>query len=110
MLYILFTTGQCNLKCKYCGGSFPENQVPWKVKYPLSHLKNFIVSDAEPTIAFYGGEPLLNVEYIRKVMENLPGAKFIIQTNGLLARKLELKYWARFDAILLSFTILDPKS
>lgn len=102
MLYILLTTGQCNLKCEYCGGSFPKNLVPWKVTYPLSHLKSFISNDPDPIIAFYGGEPLLNAEYVREIMKNFPDAKFVIQTNGLLARKLESEYWSKFDVILLS--------
>ena len=102
MLYILFTTGQCNLKCKYCGGSFPPNLVPWKTTYPTSQLKSFIFDDPEPTIAFYGGEPLLNVKFIRDVMEDFPEAKFVIQSNGILARSLEPEYWLRFDAVLLS--------
>jgi len=102
MLYIVFTTGQCNLRCKYCGGSFPTNLVPWKVKYPISHLEKFISDDPEPIIAFYGGEPLLNARFIREVMEDFPDAKFVIQSNGTLARRLEPEYWLRFDAVLLS--------
>ncbi|MCR6669553.1 MAG: putative peptide-modifying radical SAM/SPASM domain-containing protein, partial [archaeon YNP-WB-040] len=39
MLYILHTTGQCNLKCKYCGGSFPQKLVPWKIEYNIEDLK-----------------------------------------------------------------------
>jgi len=102
MLYILFTTGKCNLKCKYCGGSFPPNLVPWKIKYSVGHLNRFISGDPEPIIAFYGGEPLLNVKFIERVMEEFPGAKFVIQSNGTLGRRLEPEYWLKFNAVLLS--------
>jgi len=102
VLYILFTTGQCNLKCKYCGGSFPPNLVPWKIEYSLTDLETFISDDPEPIIAFYGGEPLVNVEFIKEVMGRFPHAKFVIQSNGILARRLEPEYWLRFDAVLLS--------
>jgi len=100
MLYIVLTTGQCNLRCKYCGGSFHPNLVPWEIKYSADRLREFISSDPDPIIAFYGGEPLLNVEFIREVMKC--SAKFVIQTNGTLIRRLEPEYWLRFDAVLLS--------
>jgi len=102
MLYIVFTTGQCNLRCKYCGGSFPQNLVPWKIRYPISHLKRFVSEDPKPTIAFYGGEPLLNARFIKEVMDELPNVKFVVQSNGILTRTLEPEYWLRFDAVLLS--------
>lgn len=102
MLYIVFTTGQCNLKCKYCGGSFPPERVPWEVEYPIDYLKEFISEDPDPIIAFYGGEPLLNADYIVEVMDEIPYARFVIQTNGTIAEALKPDYWLRFDAVLLS--------
>lgn len=100
MLYIVLTTGQCNLRCKYCGGSFPANLIPWEIKYPVDRFRKFISDDPDPVVAFYGGEPLLNVKYIREAMED--SAKFVIQTNGTLVRRLEPEYWLKFDAVLLS--------
>ena len=102
MLYIVFTTGRCNLRCRYCGGSFPQNLVPWAVEYPIDYLRRFISDDAEPTIAFYGGEPLLNNGFIEQIMDEFTGCKFVIQSNGTLTRKLEPDYWLKFDSILLS--------
>ena len=102
MLYIVLTTGRCNLACRYCGGSFPPSVVPWEVQYDLEDLLNLVRPDPDPVIAFYGGEPLLNPSFIREVMDSLPGARFVIQTNGLLVRSLEPEYWRRFDAVLLS--------
>lgn len=102
MLYIVFTTGKCNLKCEYCGGSFPSSVVPWNVKYDIEELKRFLDSDPDPIICFYGGEPLLNVKFIRKVMDKISECKFVIQTNGTLIKQLDPQYWIRFEAILLS--------
>jgi len=102
VLYIVFTTGRCNLRCRYCGGSFPQNLVPWAVEYPIDYLRRFISDDAEPTIAFYGGEPLLNIGFIEQIMVEFTGCKFVIQSNGTQTRKLEPDYWLRFDSILLS--------
>ena len=102
MLYIVYTTGQCNLQCTYCGGSFPKHVVPWRVKYPLKSLVKFIYEDPEAIIAFYGGEPLINQKFIRKVMDSIDCAKLAIQTNATLIHRLDEKYWRRFDAVLLS--------
>ncbi len=101
MLYILFATGACNLRCSYCGGSIPRDLVPWKVNYDINELKKLLSDDPEPVIAFYGGEPLLNPEFIMRVMDSF-NAKFVIQTNGTLVRRLPEDYWRRFDAVLMS--------
>lgn len=102
MLYILYATGKCNLKCKYCGGSFKENEVPWKVQYELNDLKRLVECDNDATIAFYGGEPLLNSKFIIEVMENVKVKRFVIQTNGTLVFNLPKEYWKMFDAVLIS--------
>ncbi len=102
MLYIVLTTGRCNLSCRYCGGSFPPALVPWEVQYELEDLRRLVEQDPNAIIAFYGGEPLLNPQFIRAVMDNVRAERFVIQTNGLLVRSLDPEYWRRFDAVLLS--------
>ncbi|MCS7097536.1 MAG: TIGR04084 family radical SAM/SPASM domain-containing protein [Candidatus Methanomethyliaceae archaeon] len=102
MLFFIITTGMCNLNCKYCGGSFPEKYVPYRIKYELNRLRDFIEQDKDAVIAFYGGEPLLNYQFIKNVMDKVEAKKFVIQTNGLLYEKLSMDYWQKFDAVLLS--------
>lgn len=101
MLIFVLTTGKCNLECSYCGGSFPERSVPFKTTYDLSLAKRFIQSDPNPIVAFYGGEPLINTEVIRGLMDSVR-AKYVIQTNGTLVDSLSPDYWARMDAVLIS--------
>ena len=101
MLYIIHTTGQCNLKCKYCGGSFPKQIVPWEIKYNIDSIKE-IAEREEIDICFYGGEPLLNTEFIKEVIKSVPAKRFAIQTNGLLLKKFTPKFWKSFDTVLLS--------
>ena len=101
LLFFVLTTGKCNLRCKYCGGSFPEERVPAMPTYELSLLKELIENDPEPIVAFYGGEPLIQAGVIRQVMDNIE-AKFLIQTNGTLWDNLDWDYWRRMDAVLLS--------
>jgi len=59
MLYIIFLTGVCNLHCRYCGGTIPEEVMPHEIQYEIRDLRRFIEKDPDVTVAFYGGEPLL---------------------------------------------------
>ncbi|MGC8566484.1 MAG: TIGR04084 family radical SAM/SPASM domain-containing protein [Caldisphaera sp.] len=102
MLWILTATGQCNLKCDYCGGSFPNNIVPWKINYDINKLKKLIEKDNNPIIIFYGGEPLLNPKFIIDVLNNINAKRFGIQTNGLLIKNLPNYYWKKINVALLS--------
>ena len=61
-----------------------------------------LAEDPEPIVAFYGGEPLLNPEFIEEVMDEARQARFVVQTNATLIEALPAKYWRRFDAALLS--------
>ena len=101
-LYFVLTTGRCNLRCRYCGGSFPEKSVPWSIKYDLHMLKQLIERDSDATVAFYGGEPLLNHGFIEEVMDTVTAKRFVIQTNGLLVKELGWSYWNKMDSVLLS--------
>jgi len=99
-LWFIFTTGKCNLKCLYCGGSFPEKYVPSKPKYNPKLLKDIV--SPEDNIAFYGGEPLLNADFIEWILDNIKARRYIVQTNGTLIDNLKPKYWSRIDVVLLS--------
>lgn len=102
MLWLVFTTGACNLRCSYCGGSFEPRIVPWRITYDPTRLKRLIEGDPEATVIFYGGEPLLNPRFIMWVMDNVKAARWGIQTNGTLIELLPSTYWRRMDTVLLS--------
>jgi len=102
MLWLVFTTGKCNLKCDYCGGSFPKEIVPWEVKYDIKKLKSVIEKDPNATVIFYGGEPLLNPKFIMEVMDNIKAKRWGVQTNGTAVKLLPERYWKRMNVALLS--------
>lgn len=80
MLWLVFTTGACNLRCTYCGGSFePPHVVPWRVTYDINKLRHLVENDKDATVIFYGGEPLLNPGFIMRVMDNVKARRFGIQ-------------------------------
>jgi putative peptide-modifying radical SAM enzyme len=102
LLWLVFTTGACNLRCDYCGGSFPDRLVPHRVRYDPARLKALVESDPEATVIFYGGEPLLNPRFIEWVIDNVRARRFGVQTNGTLYRLLPDSYWRRMNVALLS--------
>jgi putative peptide-modifying radical SAM enzyme len=102
MLWLVFTTGKCNLKCTYCGGSFERDVVPYEVKYDQERLKRLIESDPQSTVVFYGGEPLANWRFVAKFVERVKARRYGVQTNGTLVKLLPEKYWRRMDFALLS--------
>ncbi|MHC1592027.1 MAG: TIGR04084 family radical SAM/SPASM domain-containing protein [Candidatus Helarchaeales archaeon] len=102
MYYNVQTTLRCNLHCKYCEGGLHQSVFPSDVTYSIEDLRNFILKDEHPVILFYGGEPLLNLDFIKKIMDEIPAEAFILQTNGLLLHEIESEYLKRFHSILVS--------
>ena len=70
--------------------------------YSVQALKNFLQEDPSPVLVFYGGEPLLQIPKMKAVMEMIPWARFVIQTNALLLDRLDKQYLERFSAIFAS--------
>ncbi len=115
MFFHVILTSDCNLQCKYCFGEslddFDEDfgddievdyDLPRKLSYDLDLLKEFCSKDPECVLTFYGGEPLLEIDKLRQIMDKVEPKHFMIQTNGLLLDKLEPKYVNRFLTILVS--------
>ena len=88
----LLTTLTCNLKCTYCSlgvGDMVGSQ--GKVSYTADELDAFIgkhLSEHEVYVTFYGGEPTLNLDFIREIMARYPTFRFQLQTNGTLLDKI----------------------
>lgn len=75
-------------------------RVPWRVEYDLSLLDD-LVRDGD-VIAYYGGEPLLNMRFIEEVMGRFEGCRHVIQTNGLLLDRVSRDILERLDVVLIS--------
>jgi len=114
MFFHVILTTECNQQCKYCFGEsiddFDEDfgefnldySLPKKANYDIDMLAEFCGKDADCTITFYGGEPLLNAYALRKIMDKVQAKRFMIQTNGLLLDRLPPEYVNRFHTILVS--------
>ncbi|BCU67088.1 radical SAM/SPASM domain-containing protein [Sulfolobales archaeon HS-7] len=90
------------MTCRYCGGSFEKEVVPYGTKYDLRKLKVLIESDPNSTVVFYGGEPLVNREFISNFTREIRAKRYGVQTNGTLVRLLKQEVWKRMDFALLS--------
>jgi uncharacterized protein len=107
-------TSECNLQCRYCFGEAFEDvdedfssfdvdySLPRKVNYDLHVLDTFCRKDPDCALTFYGGEPLLCLSEISRIMDEVKAKHFMIQTNGLLLDKLNREYVNRFHTILVS--------
>jgi uncharacterized protein len=114
MFFHVITTTECNLQCRYCFGEtmddFDEDfgdfeldySLPRKADYDVRYLNRFCKKDPDGVVTFYGGEPLLNADFLRQVMDQVDAKHFMIQTNGQLLDQLEPKYVNRFHTILVS--------
>jgi putative peptide-modifying radical SAM enzyme len=117
MIYHIITTPECNLCCVYCGEkAFCEpsakdaplfEPVPSKIQYSTRELKEFLLKDKEEVgIIFYGGEPLLEINTIKDIIDALKSESkvkyFMMQTNGTLLNRLPPAYINRFHTILVS--------
>ena len=102
----LLTTLTCNLKCTYCSlgvGDVVGSQD--KVSYTIDALDAFIgkhLSEHEVYVTFYGGEPTLNLDFIKEIMARYPTFRFQLQTNSTLLDNLPDSVLANLSNILLS--------
>jgi uncharacterized protein len=117
MHYHIILTEKCNLKCKYCyEKSLNEfdNKLEKKFEFDFSEpsessvdlkeLRNFLSKDPEPVLVFYGGEPLMKIDLIKEIIDELSdlNIKFRMQTNGMLLDHLPTKYLNKIGKMLVS--------
>lgn len=74
---------------------------PESSEIDIGSLKKFINKDINPVIIFYGGEPLLEINKITKIIDNID-VPYRMQTNGKLLDKLPIKYLNKIGKILVS--------
>jgi len=114
MFFHVILTTECNLQCRYCFGEALEDvdadfsdfevdySLPKKINYEIDLLDKLCRRDPDCVLTFYGGEPLLCISEIKRIMDDVEAKHFMIQTNGLLFDHLEPKYVNRFHTILAS--------
>jgi uncharacterized protein len=112
----LLLTHNCNLNCPYCYQSKDfktDDKVMTKETADLSF--KFIYSkfgDTEITVSLFGGEPFLNFELLKYLVEKYQQVRFVVTTNGkILIEDEKIREWAAKQANLIisfSFHALRP--
>ncbi len=90
------------MKCIYCMNEPNPRIMPIHLKVDIEKIRRFISRDPEPIICFYGGDPSMRADLIRRIMDEIPAKHYVIQTNGVMLHRLEPRYIRRFSTILLS--------
>jgi len=110
---ILNVTERCNLRCKYCSysGIYQGQRKHSDRNMPLQIAKKsvdkFIQNmTEEPSLSFYGGEPLLRIDLIKETIdyiESLTEKKitYNMTTNGTLLNKNTAEYLRDKDFTLM---------
>jgi len=114
MFFHLLLTTNCDLQCRYCYGKSCEDidtdfgdfevdySVPDKITYNIERLKKFCEKDPDVVLIFYGGEPMLCIDKIKQIMDNVKAKQFNIQTNALHLNRLKPEYVNRLSTIFVS--------
>ncbi len=111
-LFVVLTNA-CNLRCTYCygkccddiGGGFGfevDYSIPDELAYDIGLLTSFCKNAKVGNLIFYGGEPLLRLDLMKKIMDEVEAERFMLQTNGLLLGRVEPEYLGRLHTILIS--------
>ena len=78
----LMVTEQCPLRCKYCYIKDRETPNEFDFKW-MDKVKNMFTCYNKPRIIFFGGEPLVKLELIKKIVEKYNNDfQFQVVTNG----------------------------
>lgn len=103
----LQVTQNCNFRCKYCvySGSYHNRvhnnkRMDWDMaKAALDFLKSHSTNSSELNISFYGGEPLLEIDLIKKCVDycheifKRKKVMFNLTTNASLLSDNIIKYF-----------------
>ena len=107
---VLNITDKCNNRCPYCFVCFNNNDMPYEI---AERTVYFLMENCEknnlgekPSIAFFGGEPLLRFEdIIKPLMEKFGDqCEWSITTNGTLLTEEIIDFFSNYNiGFLLSW-------
>lgn len=91
----IYVGGLCNFNCRYCDRDFVKSVGVQKMPFErelTEFLMKIFETSAQPMISFHGGETLLYISTIEKIVSYLVDEqgmqpRFFVQTNGSLILK-----------------------
>jgi hypothetical protein len=112
-ILILVMTRQCNLRCDWCPILKESGRMDFKTTQRAVSLFLNSGRKGQKLIRFFGGEPLLNFEVIKRtvnwVKRNYPGTAFDLTTNGLLLNRKVLSFLKRHPEVEVIVSSGQPK-
>lgn len=114
--YVIHVTKECNMKCVYCYERDKTTTYTWDNIEGL--IKNIVSShkdDEKYSIEFLGGEPCLEMEYIKnavKLFKEIDSDHvdyFIITTNGTIVTRDVIDFLKENKNVLFSISIDGTK-
>lgn len=108
----LQVTQNCNLRCEYCiySGAYAHQRthsskrMSWETaKQAIDFFLKHSVDTKELSFGFYGGEPLLEIDLIKKCVEYIESqvqskpVRYFITTNGTLLTEPNFEFMARHN-------------
>lgn len=94
----IYLGSKCNMNCAYCHRESSESETGVSDK-----LLNYIKERKIDRIAFFGGEPTLYMDDIKKVVEANPMADFKITTNGVGIKKYLPFFYSHKFTVCISY-------
>jgi len=78
-----------------------DEKAPFKSEIDIDELNRFLKNG--DVLIFYGGEPLLEIEKIKKIIDKIKNkVKYRIQTNGMLLHEIDSSYLNKIGKLLVS--------
>lgn len=110
----IFTTGQCNFRCKYCCEDFEQSKMDEQTQqYIILYVEKNIKYYRGIQIDWFGGEPLLGLDVIRNISESIiricknAGKPYIasITSNGYLLTPDVFKQLIKLHVVYYTVTL-----
>lgn len=92
-IYYMMLTDDCNLNCRFCIKKEIIRNRYMSLKTAFDVVKWIAKRTENPTIFLWGGEPLMNFEVVRRIVEEYPQLHYHINSNGLLLDEEKYKWF-----------------
>lgn len=76
-----------------------DEDTPFDTEVSIEKIKKLL--KPTDTLIFYGGEPLVKMDRMMEIMDNVD-CRFAMQSNGVLLNQLPTKYLMKLDKMLIS--------
>ena len=108
---VLLVSNDCNYACKYCQIEENIEESQKKFNMPIEVAKKALdlfekncLNEDKKTITITGGEPLMNIETVKYIIERaggIPDSRVIMFTNGSLVTEKLADYFSKTDTLIL---------